>query len=1033
MVFVDLQPVIAIRIKVIFIPVSHYLRKYILLVVFITSVVCVRAQSYWDNYELISTRQGLPHNIVNAILQDSEGFIWIGTYNGLCIYHNNRPEVYKNVFKTSGDNNWYHAIEKIYEDRDKNIWVGSRGGLVSCFQRKTNSFKLYDNKHEEQLKINCFYQDVAGRIWVGYANGNISQAKNDSVFFVGNAGDEEVLSISGLGQDSLLLVTRSAIKAYDIHTATTTTIAERTKMGILSALPGPDGKILINEGENRYVYNPQTRDKICSLPFSKSAKSAIYHNAALANDGGYYYTDGIVISEYDADCRPVNSFVISDNVLYNKNEIINCMTEDRSGILWMGTNSGLYKIDKRRYLFKKYSQANTAGLLTDNYVRSIYNDKSDNLWVGFKANGVDLLKYDVHTKRYTLSAAFDMRFNSGLTKQYTTNTFLQLKSGKILAGTDKGPYVIDVAGKVLEPFMPGVLPDSFLLCWSLYEDEKGYIWAGSGLSGLYIIHPDTKEVYHYNTGKGLYDNAIWQIYGDKNGNVWIGTDKGLNEVAAPYDVNNLGFKKHELLQGERVHVWSFVEDKTGVLWIGSTGHGIFRHDADSSFKQLLPNTVASAIEVDSANNLWISTVNGLYKYDGHDFSYFDEQDGLISNDFNFKAAAATVHGELFFGSKMGMIGFVPGTVYRRDFTDVPVRITNVSIAGKDTVMGIGDNTTLTLPYDKNHLGFGFTILDYSKPKSHRYRYMLKGFDDEWKYQEANRQNATYTNLPPGKYVFVVEGSADGQQWSRNNATMHLDILPAFWQRPVFWIICIVILVLLSIAVIYYRIRNIVKKERERHLVEKQIAELELMALQSQMNPHFIFNTINAIQDYIIHHDEISANEYLSKFARLMRLLLEASKSRYITVANELELLGTYMLLEKLRFEDKFDYEIETVNKEKLLQADIPSMLIQPFVENAINHGLMNKQGKGMLKLHFSYHGGGKPYVKCIIDDNGIGRQKAEELKKRRKATHASRGIELIQERIKTYNFIDDRPIRLNITDKQLPEEGTIVELIIPVA
>lgn len=616
----------------------------------------------------------------------------------------------------------------------------------------------------------------------------------------------------------------------------------------------------------------------------------------------------------------------------------------------------------------------------------------------------------------------------------------QLRNNNILFGAAHGLFVGNNKDNKIVPFVPEIMPDTLAEIWSLYQDKIGNIWIGTRIKGLYIFNPASKKLVQYKylpgiTG-GVNDSSVWNIHQDSKGVMWLGTDYGLCRVSNPEDINSLHFERFDFGDNPPLHVWNITESQEGKLFIGTIGEGLHEISVDRTKTKRhmdFPADIVASMAFDSTGHLWAASINGLYKYNvsGGGYVYFSEDDGLASNDFNFKALAQSATGDILLGGKMGIVTFNPAEVQPKNLESVPIRITSLRISGYDSSAAIYRDTAINLTRKQNFINIGFAVMDYTKPLKHKYRYMLKGFESKWNYCDYNQPWATYTNLHPGHYTFVVQGTGDAVQWSDKEASISFYIKPALWQRP--WLQGLTSFLLLVIigGAVYYKTRSVVEKEREKSRIEKQIAELELRALQAQMNPHFIFNALNSIQQFVIHNNELAANDYLTRFARLMRHFLESSKNRYVTLDAELEQLDLYISLEKLRFHDKFEYSILTDTALKKNDILIPSMLIQPFVENAINHGLVLKKSAGTLQVSFELLKGN--ILKCTIDDNGVGRQAAQKIEEEKNKKHISRGMQLIEERIKTYNFIEDIEIQIHITDKQPPLTGTKVEIHIPLS
>jgi LytS/YehU family sensor histidine kinase len=229
-----------------------------------------------------------------------------------------------------------------------------------------------------------------------------------------------------------------------------------------------------------------------------------------------------------------------------------------------------------------------------------------------------------------------------------------------------------------------------------------------------------------------------------------------------------------------------------------------------------------------------------------------------------------------------------------------------------------------------------------------------------------------------------------------------------------------------------RVYQIQQRADAETTLNKQFAELELKALQAQMNPHFVFNSLSAIQYFIQINEQKQADEYLAKFASLMRLFLESSKNKYLSLAEELRLIKLYVEMEQLRFRNRFDLKMEVNHDINQHNTFVPTMLLQPFVENAINHGLFHKKGKGILSLHIqpSHEGG----VVCIVEDDGIGRERAMEIRKRSNRNYRSRAIQITNERLQVLSTVEGYNIQINITDlvdNNGEPTGTRVEIVIP--
>lgn len=319
---------------------------------------------------------------------------------------------------------------------------------------------------------------------------------------------------------------------------------------------------------------------------------------------------------------------------------------------------------------------------------------------------------------------------------------------------------------------------------------------------------------------------------------------------------------------------------------------------------------------------------------------------------------------------------------------------------------------------------------YDSIKSYKFRAISESINgliyDPW--LEEKTPYKKYTDLKPGKYVFEIKYVTTSGRDS-NTIRFNYRIERPWWRTWWFWGACFI-----SLFGLFYGRERFLKfwaDEEQRH--HRQIVELELRTLQLQMNPHFVFNALNSIQSYVMTHDALTANNYLSKFAHLIRLFLDSSRSKFISLSEEARMLTLYSEMEKLRFDNKFDFEL-IIDPEVNKYIEIPTMILQPFVENSINHGLRYKREKGFLHIRFYYEG---QYLICKIEDNGVGRRNADQIQSKSRKGYNSQGLKITAERLITYNKINETNIVFSISDKNAEphdtneEVGTVVEVKFP--
>src|SRR6185312_980030 len=311
-------------------------------------------------------------------------------------------------------------------------------------------------------------------------------------------------------------------------------------------------------------------------------------------------------------------------------------------------------------------------------------------------------------------------------------------------------------------------------------------------------------------------------------------------------------------------------------------------------------------------------------------------------------------------------------------------------------------------HDQNFFSFEFAALNYTNPAKNQYAYKLEGVDKDWVHS-GTRRTANYTAVAPGTYTFRVKGSNNEGLWNNEGTSVKIIVLPPWWKT--WWAYSLYALAILTALYFFDRFRKKSLIEKERELNKE--TELEMQALRAQMNPHFIFNCLSSINRFILKNETEAASNYLTKFSRLIRTVLTNSKRPFISLEDELDMLGLYLDMEKLRFKDSFDYRIIFVNTIDAGNVFVPPLLLQPFAENAIWHGLMHKEGQGNLTIEMSID---EKILTCIITDNGIGRNKAAQIKSKSAEKQKSMGLKITKERLAYLNRDNDEEAFFKIED-----------------
>lgn len=522
---------------------------------------------------------------------------------------------------------------------------------------------------------------------------------------------------------------------------------------------------------------------------------------------------------------------------------------------------------------------------------------------------------------------------------------------------------------------------------------------------------------------------------ENNSTIWIGTIKGLVRLNPSTKTFKVFNRENSELKNDRII--SIHQDEDGILILGTYGGGVQVFDPVNLTNQaftkkdgLCDNFVCGIIPVDN-NHYWLSTFNGMAYWDRSLglFTNFNESHGFSVMEFNRYAYHQSEDGNIYVGNVNGANQF--RTDYLINTFGSPklgLAATTEYYGKKDSLavreLGLESTNTLTLSSDLTYLNLDFYINDLPGGINSKVFTKLEGYDSDWVLAEDH--SVRYSLLPSGEYQLAAKGfSAQGIPIAEH---LKLTLVVKSHFSETWWFRLGLLLLVTGLVSMFVRYRTqLARKEEKQHLgIQRKVATLELQALQAQLNPHFIFNALGAIQYYIQVNDIHAADLYLTRFAQLMRKYLDGSKEKMISLKDEIELLKIYTELERLRFEESFNVHFFYDKNMILEEITFPSMMIQPFVENAINHGLSpRKDGMGKLEIRFKQKG---HQLICEIKDNGIGRKNA--LQNRRKG-HKSRGMNILEEKIQVMKLADLVDITIDITDSH-PEKqqypGTVVTL-----
>jgi signal transduction histidine kinase/ligand-binding sensor domain-containing protein/class 3 adenylate cyclase len=820
-------------------------------------------------FEHISIEHGLSQNSIRCILQDKKGFLWFGTEGGGL----NKYDGYEFIlYKPEPDNSLsisHNVILELYEDRSGNIWIGTDGGGLNRFNREKETFTRYQNDPDDPGSlshniVSAIYEDRSGNLWVG-TRGGLNRFEPESETFVRYQNNPaEPFSLS---HDSVSYIYED--KAGVLWIGTT---GGGLCRGDRAAARGQEIR------DNNPIFIPYTYDPRDPYSLSHNWVSAIFEDSSgnlwIGTEGGglnrmdrknsrftayrnirydpnslshdeisaihedksgtlWIGTAGGGLNRFDPENKkfiryqhdPSDPNSLSHNVIWS-------LCEDRSGILWIGTyTGGVNKLDRKSEKFIHYrNDPGNPDSLSHNVVWVIYEDRQGELWIGTDSG---LNRFDRKTQKF-----FQYRHDADKPYSLSDNEVWSVcedHKGNLWIGTENG---LNRMEREYGMFFHYPKSDSGLTSHRIrviYEDSRRVLWVGTD-KGLNRLNRDTETftAYQYSPvdPAGLSSNDIWCIYEDHRGILWIGTENGLNA----FDREKEQFVRYQADPDNPdalSHNWvlSIYEDHQKYLWVGTLsglnqfGRSLqtFRHYRE---KDGLPNDVIYGILEDDTGRLWMSTNRGLSVFDpaAKVFSNYDVRDGLQSNEFNVSAYCKAEDGEMFFGGMNGLNAFYPRMVEKNRFIP-PVVITDFQIFNKSVTPSykgsplekcITETKHITLSYKQNVFSYEFAALNYTRPEKNQYAYIMEGFDEAWNYI-GTRRFVTYTNLPPGEYIFRVIGSNNDGVWNKQGVSVSVTITPPVWKT--WWAYLVYIFFGISVIAWYLR-RQAKKLEQERQINER---------------------------------------------------------------------------------------------------------------------------------------------------------------------------------------------------------------------
>ena len=940
-----------------------------------------------------STEEGLPQSQVTAICQDDKDYLWVGTIGGLAKFGGNKFITY-----SSSDGLLNNRITSL-EFFDETIWVGHDGGISFIKNGTIKNVSYTGTGNDRSRNVSKIIQFQQRIIVCSNGGGLFEKVKNKLVKLKLANEDLERIRDAHVYNEKLYLATKGGILVTsDLKTFKK---LEGLNEGSFSGVTGYGDKLVFS------TYN--------SGLFIRNMKS----------------------NEQD--------FI---DALQLKYSIYGCYL-DRSNQIWLTTLDGLIKIDGK-YDLTFFDEQNGMPV---NMISCIFNDNTGNIWIGSQGKGV--FRFPTSDFKY-----YDQ------TTGFPTDLFLsgfQDENGDYYFGTyDKGIVKRSRSGQI------STIKSRDLTIWSALAscDEKHWFGSSNSLisldkSGKLVYYTEDNEpnipgskittLYKLsessmliggNDGVAMYDSGKFKLLG-KGQNRDIGTvrDFGiLNDTL--FCASNLGlfaYVNEKFIQVPNTNKLIYSIEVTGnALWFG-TESGLFSYRNGHIEKIELFEDLGSNFNnfLNFHNNkLYVGTNNGLFVVSNlssatPSYERFGIGDGIIDIETNLNSSFFDSNGNFWFGTASGLVSYHPDFDLKKK-SKPKVHLLSVLLNYEafdyakysKELTKEGLPTHLNLPNSKNNLIFEFDGVSLAHQKGIGYQYFLEGLREDWSTITDN-PTISFTNLPPGDYLLRVRAVDIDGEYS-DEVQISFVVNQAFYKT--WWFISLEIIALIGIliAIFRYRIKRIAEiNEKERMDYQARLLSLEQKSMNASMNRHFIFNSLNSIQYFINKHDKLSANKYLTNFAQLIRKNLDSATAvgNVISLEEELDRLKLYLSLESMRFKDRFDYEInvgESIDVESIM---IPPMIMQPFVENSIIHGILPREDvKGLIKIDVFIK---EDYLHISINDNGIGFQESLKSKKFNDGDHRSQGMEITSKRIELIQKNSPNDISLEGPNEIISNDGSI--------
>lgn len=978
-------------------------------------------------FKHFSLTEGLSQSSVLCMLQDKKGFLWFGTRDGLNKYDGHEFKTYRyNPQDTNSLSNSY--IRSLFEDENGNLWVGTINGLNKFIPDEEQFKRFRQTDIDNSISTNEIWAITSqgdGYLWVG------------TNFGLKKFNVQKGVATHFLEQNS--------------------TFKEISKNPIRSILIAKDGNVWICNTDNIDVFCPKTQKyQHYAYPQGSFKERKLKYAPVLYEDRDdnlwLGYLNGLLL--FNKALNVFEPYNIESTGISKITDEVRSIHQDYLGNIWVGTYEGLYVIKSDKSSISHHiHDENERNSLSHNSIYKIFEDSKGDIWIGTYAGGVNYYDRNFDLFKHYVAGTNNSKLNykvvSSIVEDPNRNLWIATEGGGINflnRSTGQFDYITH------DEKNPNSLSADNVK--SMIRTQNGDFWIGTHDNGLNFLNPDirpyTFKKYKYipNDTSSLSNNRVISLFEDYRKNIWIGTSGGglnildvstqsIKRLDDPFNhigkiVNNISktsskdtlliggdrglvkinVKTHQIVPVKYIEreqystsaVLCAYEDTLQNIWIATEGNGLYYYHYDSKksirygMQDGMPNEVIYSILPDDFNNIWLSTNKGLSRLNlsTYQFKNFDVSDGLLSNEFNYRAFLKLKNGNLMFGGISGIDFFNPDNIEENSFVP-PVSVTSILVNNKPFLPKNNANKEITLKHSQNVFSFSFVALSYSQPNKNQYAYKLEGFDTDWNYI-GNKKSATYTNLESGEYLFKVKASNNDGLWNEIGEAVVVNILPPPWKTWWAYLIYSIVLVIILLLIRKYTLIRIHEKNQLKHerIEKERIKEINKMKLRFFTNISHDFRTpltliigplermlsINAGNDFIQKQHEImykNASVLLQLINQLLdfrknesgKLQLKACKNNVVPIIEDIKLT-----FEELAQAKQINYTFSASSDH--IDVWVDKINLKKIILNLLSNAFKFTPDKGEISILISTtdqktrNESHAQYLKIEIRDNGIG-------------------------------------------------------------